>query len=86
MFKYRERIFDGPEGLLSKRQQAQQQRMEEANDIAAPILIGSKVPLTLVTEAITSNPEGQIPELDRIYGYDFGHESGKEGKTGYMTR
>jgi len=30
MFKYHERIFDGPEGLLSKRQQAQQQRMEES--------------------------------------------------------
>jgi hypothetical protein len=83
--KHHERIFDGLEGLLSKRQQTQQQRME-MNDIAAPIRIDSRVPLTLVTEKQSPRaPEGQISVPDRVYGYCFNHESGKEGKTGYMT-
>lgn len=60
MFKYHERIFDGQEGLLSKRQQAQQQRME-MNDITTPIPIDSKVPLTLVAEnQLPAASEGQI--------------------------
>jgi hypothetical protein len=84
MFKYHERISDGPEGLWSKRQQAQRQRIE-MDDITTPIPIDSKVPLTLMTEKpLPVTQEGQISELGRVYGYNFNHESGKEGKTGYM--
>ena len=63
MSKHHERIFYGPEGLLSKRQQAQQaqQKRMEMNDIAAPIPIDSKVTLTLATEKqLPRAREGQI--------------------------
>ena len=87
MFKYHERIFDGPEGLLTKRQQAQRQRrMEEMNDIATPKPIDSKAPLTLVMEKqLPAPPGGQISEPERARGYSFDYGSGDESKTGYMT-
>jgi hypothetical protein len=87
MFKYHERIFDGPEGLLTKRQQAQQQqRMEEMNDTAAQKPIDSKVPLTLVMEKqLPAPPGGQILEPERARRYSFDNGSGNEGQTGYMT-
>ena len=66
-FKYHERIFDGPEGLLSRKQQAQQQQKEEVHEMVYPTSFARKGPTTKVTEkALPAHPAMEVPEPERV--------------------
>lgn len=68
-FKYHERIFDGPEGLLGKKQQAQQQK-EEVHEMTSPTPIKSQGTTRVATEKeLPARPEGNIERPERVlYG------------------
>jgi hypothetical protein len=68
-FKYHERIFDGPEGLLNKKQQAQQQQ-KEAHEMICPTSIVGKGLVTVVTEKqLPAHPDVDVSEPEKaLYG------------------
>jgi hypothetical protein len=71
-FKYHERIFDGPEGLFGKKQQAQLRQKEEVHEMIYPTSTEQKGPTAVVSEKeLPAYPDEAVSEPQRAF---FGRE------------
>lgn len=67
-FKYHERIFDGPEGLLGKKQQTLQRQKDEGHEMIYPISTERKGATAVVSEKeLPAYPDERLSEPQRAF-------------------